>query len=82
MQRNYGSFFVNREDGDATGDGNVDGADVQYWTNSFGASATGLTLASAIGGVTAVPEPTSALLAVFGIVIVAGGSRTRRTQLY
>jgi T5SS/PEP-CTERM-associated repeat protein len=61
----------------ADGDGNgiVDQADYAVWRGSFGNSS-----AVFAPGTTAVPEPTTLLLSVVGLVLACGASRTHRRR--
>jgi glucose/arabinose dehydrogenase len=61
-------------DGDADGDGDVDGADFLAWQQNYGWSALN------VGGApsSAVPEPSSAALAVCAAVGLAGARRRRQ----
>ena len=73
------SFFAGKEDGDADDDGDVDDEDLAIWEQGYGASLSPL---SGLGGVAAVPEPASALLAIFASVMVVGSGRTRRARVF
>jgi hypothetical protein len=57
----------NNSQGDANGDGQVNGADLTIWKTQFGTS-------PAIGAAAAVPEPSSVIIA-FGMLLAAGSSR-------
>ncbi len=73
----FGSTGDLRADGN--GDGKVDTADYVVWRNNFGASAAGTYLLSRVDGpdIAAVPEPATAALAQFALLLVGRWVRRR-----
>jgi hypothetical protein len=71
-QRGFGlSGQPNKSTGDATGDGNVNGLDLDQWKLKFGG-------APAIAAVSAIPEPATALLGSLAAVGLFATARRRR----
>lgn len=69
-QRNAGATGATQPDGDANGDGNVDGADLAIWDAQYGT-------AQAISAVSAVPEPTTALIFLMSTLCIVGRRSVR-----
>jgi hypothetical protein len=65
---NFGTSFA---DADGNGNGTVDAADYTIWRNNFGAGVGS-------GGLARVPEPTTALLAVAGLILGLNTKRSAR----
>ena len=61
----------NKSTGDATGDGNVNGLDLDQWKLKFGG-------APAVAAIGAVPEPASLTLAGLAAIFAAGAAARRR----
>jgi hypothetical protein len=79
-QRGVGRIAAAPGDGDANSDGNVDGADLDIWrTSAISGGATAPAAAPAtVHALSAVPEPTSALLV--SVAISAGIALSRRRK--
>ena len=63
--------FDHTDGGDTDGDGDTDGNDFLTWQQEFGQSVT------AAAAPMAVPEPSTLLLATFGLVVLGGSYRRR-----
>ncbi len=71
----FGTAEPSYDDGDLNRNGMVDAADYTVWANKFGTVVMGPQ-----SGPAAVPEPSTLVLAVIGMVALAGLSRRRRGQ--
>ena len=69
----FGSSSPQLSDRDFNGDGSVDASNYTVWANNFGQ-----TVAAPSGAAAAVPEPSTFLLAIVGIIGLSAFRRRRR----